>query len=104
MNIRKQLSWLSVPAFLTVVYGVWQFDERYVNAGELTESLKDVEVQHNKIYLQMDITQQRLILQTEFEFRKMVEENPSNEELKSALEDIREEKRIIRERIEKRLE
>jgi hypothetical protein len=74
-----------------------------VNAGELLASIKDVEGQHNKIYLQMDITQERLLLQSEFEFRRMVKADPGNVELREALEEIKEEKRIVRERIEERL-
>lgn len=95
-NGKKQLTLLSIPALAGIIFGVWQFDDRYVSASELEESL-------NKIYLQIYITEQRILLQNEFEFIKLVEENPGNEELRATLVNIRAEKKIVRERIAERL-
>lgn len=95
--------WLTIPVFVAIVYGVWKFEDRFVTAAELEGVIEDTRQEHDRIYLQMDVAQQRVLLKSEFEFRRMVQENPDNADFKEALAEIQEERKQVRERIDERL-
>lgn len=95
--------WLTIPVFVAIVYGVWKFEDRFVTAAELEVVIEDTRQEHDRIYLQMDVAQQRVLLKSEFEFRRMVQENPDNADFKEALAEIQEERKQVRERIDERL-
>ena len=95
--------WLTIPVFVAIVYGVWKFEDRFVTAAELEVVIEDTQGEHDRIYLQMDVAQQRVLLKSEFEFRRMVQENPDNADFKAALTEIQEERKQVRGRIDERL-
>ena len=106
-DFKRNLAWVSVSAFIGIVSIVWFIEDRFVNADEMEveieEVIEDSNAQHDKIYLQIDIAEQRALVKSEVEFKQMLKTDPSNEDLKEGLEEVREEKREVRERIAKRL-
>ena len=93
---------------LAIDGAVWQFDDRFVNAEELTVSINGAksenEAQHQQIKLYMDVGQHRQLIRAELEWQLMAEKHPTNGRLKDTLAEIQEERSLGEARIQARLE
>lgn len=85
-----------VVILFSLVSGIWLMEDRYVNASEL-EKAKE------KIYLRMDLQEYRELTKQYYDYRRLVNENPSDINLREQLNKIECERDKIKKDIDKAL-
>jgi len=93
-SIKKIIG--SIILMISLISGVWLIEDRYVNASEMCEI-------KTKIYLRMDTQEFRELTKEYYQYKKLVNENPNDMELREQLNDIKKEKEKVKERIDNTL-
>jgi len=81
---------------ISLISGVWLFDDRYVSAGEMSDM-------KSKIYLRMDTDEYRALTKQYYEYKKILRENPGDINLHEQIEEIKKELEKLKARIDEAL-
>lgn len=87
----------SIVVVISLITGVWMIDDRYVDAAEMKQSQR-------MIYIKIDTQEYRVLTEQYYKYKRMVEMNPNDNQLRKQYNEIAIERKEVKIRIDKRME